>query len=531
MCYTDSKCFNCSGLERQSNNEVAKESVCTTVMITEHETNSRSVSNNYSINGSLANSYIAPSLAIISTLELANGQNVKDNLVSERLCSIGRDLCRIIATGSREIDYRFISSAFNFTTQELKSRGKTNSFNFSFPLIIPQEINDSDPAKSNLLAQLSLIGSYFSTVYNMHKPLEDGHGDSYSNFCTSDATEFCDNKFNPKINNFVSCCNEIGKYINYPFSKLTTSASEVIKSTTVIPNIINHAVTESIAVESKFVSSTGASDAGDESLSPYLCHLGASLCRLIMINKDGSVNIDDLLKSAFDKSADLLEGKSTFNFGKPLIFNNINSNDGKVEHGTMNQLWSMSYSIHGQFNTLWRTLQNSGINPYKLGGDCLSTSHKFCTSSQGMNFTLVNKCCDSIFSYLGTDISPRSNATSEPVIITTTTPITTTPEVLNSTAVTTSEAVITSEIIKSTTVAPEVVNLSTISLSTLIPTEITSAGTNVTTLAVVLISFLSIAFAIFSFLGYKFCKKAKSPQPVSQSNTVVNVAEEIEDLV
>ncbi|WP_092343670.1 hypothetical protein [Candidatus Ichthyocystis sparus] len=542
MFYNDSKCLDYStrrNFECQSNDEVETESDCTTVVFTEHKKNSRSEGSYYSFNGSLSSSCMGASLAIISTLEGVNGENV-----SSKLCGIGKDLCEAIVAIPGDVDQSFIRSAFEDGASRLRRQGKENAFNFSFPLLLPRAAGDNDPTGSDLLTQLSGIEEYINKYLNTYETnglYFDLTGPFYS-------TKFCDNDHNPNVNSFVRFCDSIRNYIDYPFTQSATERSDYLKTT--VSNFMSSVVTESTtkaseiirstdvlpSVASSVISSTASESIISEyqpssgSLSSYLCYLEASLCRLIMINNDGNIDIEEILESAFGESVALLGGESAFEFSRPLTLSS-NVSDG---HNVVKQLWSMSNSVHGEFTDHWRKLQESGVNPYRSNSACVSAGSKFCSSTYSLNLTVINECCDNLFSYLDyRNISPRSDVVSEVITSTTVLPAATTlvPEVLNLTDTVTSGVVASTamaeEVLNSTTIESEV---TTIGLTSLIPTKITPASTNINTSNIVLISFLFIAFAILAFLGYRSCKNNKSRQPISQNDNI-NAEEELEDLV
>ncbi|WP_092343669.1 hypothetical protein [Candidatus Ichthyocystis sparus] len=249
MFYNDSKCLDYStrrNFECQSNDEVETESDCTTVVFTEHKKNSRSAGSYYSFNGSLSSSCMGASLAIISTLEGVNGENVGHDYISSKLCEIGRDLCKIIIIVPSEVDQFFIRSAFDYGLSRLGIQEK--AFNFSFPLHLPRVDSDNDPTRSALLKQLSGIGSYINRyLADYDRPgIDFGISKDYM-VCKSDATKFCDDDNSPNISNFVSCCNSIKNYIDYPFTQLATEESYALKTT--VSNFMSSVVTESTTVD------------------------------------------------------------------------------------------------------------------------------------------------------------------------------------------------------------------------------------------------------------------------------------------
>ncbi|WP_092490741.1 hypothetical protein [Candidatus Ichthyocystis hellenicum] len=154
-------------------------------------------------------------------------------------------MCTAIVEIPQEVNELLITNAFEDGSSILRGQGKANAFNFSFPLHLPRVASGNDRTGSDLITQLSGIGSFIRGYLSDYA--DDVGGFDLSNPFYD--AKLCDDDHNPNLSIFVRFCNSTRDYIDYPFTQSATEGSDDLKTT--VSNFMSSAITESTTTESE----------------------------------------------------------------------------------------------------------------------------------------------------------------------------------------------------------------------------------------------------------------------------------------
>lgn len=156
--------------------------------------------------------------------------------------------------------------------------------------------------------------------------------------------------------------------------------------------------------------SVSGSEANKDDYLFASCFLKSSLCNFIRINNKGGDHVNEVIKSAFDKSVDYL-GKSAVSFDTLLKFSSDINHEGDYNNDTFTQLWVMGIHIRDKYLTMRK--RQLGFNMCQLEeGFCDLAIRKLCRNNRYFNTDISEKCCSTIGSYLISNESKLNSSNS-----------------------------------------------------------------------------------------------------------------------